>query len=99
MVEAEPVMVYIAPDGQVLQAKPWGLHTITEFLWGVIAFLQLFFRTLIDPNSNSKGDKYSSQYRNTGGQGGPPGGGPRRRMGGFGGAAQGAASPPPAAGG
>ena len=91
-------MVYIAPDGQVLQAKPFGLHTITEFFWGIIAFFQLFFRTLIDPNANSKGDKYSSQYKNTGGRGGPPGGGPRRRMGGFGGA-QGAASPPPPAAG
>ena len=31
-------MVYIAPDGRVLQAKPWGLHTITDFFWGIIAF-------------------------------------------------------------
>ena len=62
-------MVYISPDGQVLQAKPWGLHSITDFFWGIIAFLQLFFRSLIDPNANSKGDNYSTQYRNTGGRG------------------------------
>ena len=91
-------MVYISPDGQVLQAKPWGLHSITDFFWGVITFLQFFFRSLIDPNSNSKGDKYSTQYKNTGGRGGPPGGGPRRRMGGFGGN-QGAASSIPMRGG
>ena len=66
-------MVYIAPDGRVLQAKPWGLHTITDFFWGIIAFFQLFFRTLIDPNANKKGEGYSTDYRNTGGRGGPPG--------------------------
>ena len=62
-------MVYIAPDGRVLQSKPWGLHTITDFFWGIIAFFQLFFRTLIDPASNSKGEGYSTDYRNTGGRG------------------------------
>ena len=91
-------MVYIASDGRVLQAKPWGLHTVTDFLWGIVAFFQLFFKTLIDPNSNSKGEGYSTDYRNTGGRGGPPGGGPRRRMGGFGGG-QGAASSIPLRGG
>ena len=92
-------MVYISSDGRVLQAKPWGLHSITDFFWGIIAFLQLFFRSLIDPNANSKGDNYSTQYRNTGGRGGPPGGGPRKRMGGFGGGQGAASAPPPAAGG
>ena len=29
---------------QVLQAKPWGLHAITDFLWGIVTFFQLFFR-------------------------------------------------------
>jgi len=90
-------MVYIAPDGQVLQAKPWGIHTLTDFLWSIVTFFQLFFRSLIDPSSTGKGEGWTSpQYRNTGGRGPPPNGGPRRRMGGFGGG-QGGASPPPAA--
>ena len=41
-------MVYIASDGRVLQAKPWGLHTITDFLWGIVVFFQMFFKTLIE---------------------------------------------------
>ena len=40
-------MVYIAPDGQVFQAKPFGLSTITDFLWGIVAFFQLFFRRFV----------------------------------------------------
>jgi len=92
-------MVYIAPDGKVLQTKPWGLHSITDFFWGIIAFFQLFLRTLIDPSANSKGDGYSTDYRSTGGRGGPPGGGPRRRIGGFGGGQGGAAAPPMRGGG
>ena len=87
-------MVYIAADGRVLQSKPWGLHTVTDFFWGLVTFFQLFFKTLVDPNANKKGEGYTSDYRNTGGRGGPPGGGPRRRIGGFGGSG-GAASAPP----
>ena len=40
-------MVYIAPDGRVMQAKPWGLHTITDLFWGIVTFLQLFFTSLV----------------------------------------------------
>ena len=29
---------------QVLQAKPWGIHTLTDFLWSIVTFFQLFFR-------------------------------------------------------
>jgi hypothetical protein len=71
-------MVYVAPDGRVLAAKPWGLHTIPDFFWGVINVIQMFFLSLIDPNSSSKGAGWTTEYRNTGGRGGPPGGGPRR---------------------
>jgi len=67
--------------------------------WGVIGFFSLFFRTLIDPNLNKKGDGHSTDYRNTGGRGAPPGGGPRRRFGGFGGSGGGGPASPPMAGG
>jgi len=92
-------MVYIAPDGQVLQAKPWGLQTITDLFWGFITFISLFFRTLVEPASNMKGEGHSTDYRSTGGRGNPPGGGPRRRFGGIGGGGGGGAGPPPMAGG
>ena len=29
---------------QVLQAKPWGIHTLTDFFWSIVTFFQLFFR-------------------------------------------------------
>ena len=28
----------------MLQAKPWGIHTLTDFLWSIVTFFQLFFR-------------------------------------------------------
>ena len=66
-------MVYISSDGRVLQAKPWGLSTITDFFWGAITFLQLFFTTLISPDANKKGEGYTTDYRAPGRGGGPPG--------------------------
>jgi len=92
-------MVYISNDGQVLQAKPWSLGSLGDMFWGFITFIQLFFKTLVDPSANKKGDGYATDYKSTGGRGGPPGGGPRRRFGGFGGGQSGAASPPMAGGG
>jgi len=91
-------MVYIAPDGRVLQSKPF---SIVDFFWGIVTFFQLFFKSLVDPNANKKGAGYSTEYRNTGGRGGPPGGGPQRRIGRVGGGGGGGAAspPPPAAGG
>lgn len=92
-------MVYIAGDGRVLESKPWGIHTITDMFWGLINFLSIFFTTLVNPNASSKGDGYTTDYRNTGGRGPPPGGGPRRRFGGFGGSGGAPSGPPPPAGG
>jgi len=84
-----------------MESRPWSWGSIVDMFWGVISFLSLFFRTLIDPNLNKKGDGHSTDYRNTGGRGAPPGGGPRRRFGGFGGGGGGGgpASPPMAGGG
>ena len=56
-------MVYISSDGRVLQAKPWGLSTITDFFWGAIAFLQFFFTSLVSPDANKKGEGYTTDYR------------------------------------
>ena len=53
-------MVYIAPDGRVLQEKPF---SIVDFFWGIVTFFQLFFRSLVDPNANKKGSGYSTEYR------------------------------------
>ena len=90
-------MVYIDNQGRVLQSKPFGLGSIADLFWGVVAFFSLFFRSLVNPDANSKGDKYTSDYRAPGR--GPPPSGPRRRFGGFGGGAGGAGPPPMAGGG
>ena len=65
----------------------------------IIKFFSIFFTTLVNPNATSKGDGYTTDYRNTGGRGPPPGGGPRRRFGGFGGSGGAPSGPPPPAGG
>merc|ERR1712122_343212 len=92
-------MAYITSDGRVLESRPFSLASITDFFWGFINFFALFFRTLINPQANSKGEGYSTDYRSTGGRGPPPGGGPRRRINGFGGSGGAAAPPPPRGGG
>jgi len=92
-------MVYVTSDGQVLQSKPWGVGRLMDIFWGMITFFSLFFKTLVDPSLNKKGDGYATDYRSTGGRGGPPGGGPRRRFGGFSTGQAGPASAPPAGGG
>ncbi|BFZ08428.1 hypothetical protein BsWGS_11467 [Bradybaena similaris] len=90
-------MPYIS-NGQILESRsPWRLSFVTEFIWGVINFIILFFQTLVNPSKTAKDDRYTSDYRRPGGGGG--GGGPQRRMGGFGGGGAGAPSPPPMAGG
>ncbi|KAK6994789.1 selenoprotein K [Biomphalaria glabrata] len=90
-------MPYITSKGDITDSKSlWRLGTITEFIWGIINFIVLFFQTLVNPNKNAKGNKYSSDYRRPGGGGG---GGPSRRMGGFGGGGNDGPGPPPMAGG
>jgi len=91
-------MVYIDNQGRVLEAKPWGINSIGDLFWGIINFFSLFFRTLINPDANKKGDGFATDYRNPGGRGPPPSG-PRRRFGGFGGGRGGAPSSPPMGGG
>jgi hypothetical protein len=56
-------MVYIDNEGRVLQAKPWSFNSIGDIFWGVINFFSLFIRTLINPDTNKKGDGYTSDYR------------------------------------
>merc|ERR1711981_1461930 len=92
-------MAYITSDGRMLESRPFGLGSISDFFWGIVNFFVLFFRTLINPSETSKGDGYSTDYRSTGGRGPPPGGGPRRRFGGFGGGSGAAAPPMPRGGG
>lgn len=89
-------MVYVTGDGRVMESRPWSLGYFTDLFWGIINVIGLFFRTLINPDSSAKGDRYTTDYRSTGGRG-PPGP-PRRRFGGFGGSG-GAAGPPPMMGG
>lgn len=89
--------------GEIIESKPqsiWRISILSDVFWGVINFVILFFRTILNPSATSRGDNYSSGYRVSGQGPDPfgPGGGPRRRMGGFRGGA-GAPSCPPMAGG
>lgn len=75
----------------VQQSNPWGFRAFMDMFWGFINVIVLFFRTLINPDSTAKGDRFVTDYRSTGGRGPPPA--PRRRFGGVGGGG-GAAGPP-----
>jgi hypothetical protein len=51
---------------QVLESKPWGLSSLVDMFWGFVTFVTLFFKTLIDPDMNKKGQGYATDYRSTG---------------------------------
>ncbi|GJQ87125.1 hypothetical protein Trydic_g23974 [Trypoxylus dichotomus] len=74
-------MVYVQ-NGRVLQEKPFGLKTITDFFWGIILFVIYFFRTLLGlesgRNNDNGGYRPGGRGGGPGGGGGGPGGGPRR---------------------
>ena len=91
-------MVYYTGDGRVVESRPWSFGYFSDIFWGFINVVGIFFQTLINPDSSSKGDRYTTDYRSTGGRGPPPGG-PRRRFGGFGGSGGAPTSSPPMAGG
>jgi hypothetical protein len=42
-------MVYITSDGRVMESRPLGFGSIFDLFWGLINFISLFFRTLINP--------------------------------------------------
>ncbi len=88
-----PSMVYIDSQGQVHESRPWSFTSVTDLFWGFVTFVTLFFRTLVNPDANRKGDGHSTDYRSNGGRGPPPAG-PRRRFGGFGGTGGAPAAPP-----
>ncbi|KAH3820658.1 selenoprotein K-like [Dreissena polymorpha] len=84
-------MVYIS-SGQIEQSQSvWRLSLISEFFWGIINFVVLFFQTMVSPSKTKYGNSYSTDYK-AGNDGG--GGRPQRRMGGFRGGQGGPASPP-----
>ncbi|XP_028160785.1 selenoprotein K-like [Ostrinia furnacalis] len=84
-------MVYVTGDGTVVKSSPF---SITNWIYAVINFLYLLFKTMFDPNYSKHGDKYVRDFR-------PPGSGPpkppSRKFGGFGPSNSG--PPPPPAGG
>ncbi|XP_053678360.1 selenoprotein K-like [Anopheles nili] len=73
-------MVYISRDGTVHQSQPWGMERIKGLFMGIINFVLMFFRTMLDFQGGG-GAAGSSTSRSSGSNdgGGPPGSGPRRR--------------------
>ena len=50
----------------MLEAKPWGWGRLVDMFWGMVTFFSLFFKTLIDPSLNKKGEGYATDYRSNG---------------------------------
>jgi len=43
-------MVYIGTDGKVVSNRsPWRLSIVSDFFWGILNCMGLFFRTLTNP--------------------------------------------------
>lgn len=74
-------MVYVSSSGTIQEKSPWSLSRLTDLFWSLLNFIVMFFKTLVNPNMNRHGERYTRDY-------GPPGNGPprppQRRMGGFG---------------
>ena len=94
-------MVYISADGGVKASRsPWRLSIFHDFVWAVINFFGLFFRSLfsnVDELELKKKREGTHNFsRGNGGSGGgppKPPRGPRRRMGRVGGAGGGGKIP------
>jgi len=80
-------MPYIASDGTVQTAKPFGVGFIVDLFWGTVTFVNLFVRTLFHLDDVPSRGQYGSGGR------APRTPGPGRRMGGLGGASSVAAPP------
>ncbi|XP_076305768.1 selenoprotein K-like [Tachypleus tridentatus] len=93
-------MVYISEQGVISESKSWWrLSSISDLFWNAVNFIVLFFRSLVQPDFNSKESKF---YNGTDYRRGPGGGPPRppgRRFGGFRNFGNAPAGPPPMAGG
>ncbi|XP_071445765.1 selenoprotein K-like [Hetaerina americana] len=72
-------MVYINSRGEICQSQEWGMSTMTNWFWGALNFVYMFFRTLISPGYNKHGSQYTRDYRPDPRPPRPP----QRRMGGF----------------
>lgn len=58
-------MVYLS-NGQVFEGRPWSISAIVAAFWGLINFIVLFFKTLINPNISKGGPSYTTDYRHNG---------------------------------
>ncbi|XP_031567858.1 selenoprotein K-like [Actinia tenebrosa] len=67
-------MAYLS-QGNVLERRSiWRLSIISDFFWGIVDFIILFFHTMISPGLTKHGNSYSStEYRPGGGPPKPPG--------------------------
>lgn len=52
-------MSYVTADGSILQRRSWfRLSLISDFFWGIINGVGLFFHTLINPRASVAKGKY-----------------------------------------
>lgn len=69
-------------------SRPFGMHTVLEFLTRLVDVVVVFFRTFLDPSAADDFARRQSNRRGGGGPGGPPkpppgGGGYGRRIAGL----------------
>ncbi|XP_023720684.1 selenoprotein K-like [Cryptotermes secundus] len=73
-------MVHISSSGTVQDRPPWSLSRLIALFWSFLNFIFMFFKTLVNPDLNRYGDRYTRDYRPGPGPPRPP----TRRMGRFG---------------
>ncbi|KXJ12693.1 selenoprotein K [Exaiptasia diaphana] len=63
-------MVYLS-QGNVLERRSiWRVSAISDFFWGIVDFIILFFHTMVSPGLTKRGNSYSGSSNRPGG--GPP---------------------------
>ncbi|XP_069701199.1 selenoprotein K-like [Periplaneta americana] len=73
-------MVYISSSGTIQEKSPWSLSRLVDLFWSLLNFIVMFFRTLVNPDMNRHGERFTRDYRPGNGPPRPP----QRRMGGLG---------------
>jgi len=61
-------MSYVTADGSILQRRSWfRLSLVSDFIWGVVNGIGLFFQTLFNPRASVPKGKYMKRNTYNGG--------------------------------